>query len=66
MFQFRKAAIDESSLIAAIDKSQAVIEFAMDGTIVTANDNFLKTLGYTLEEIRGKHHSMFMPPASSP
>ena len=63
MFQFRKAAIDESSLIAAIDKSQAVIEFAMDGTIITANDNFLKTLGYTLEEIRGKHHSMFVEPA---
>lgn len=63
MFQFRKAAIDENSLITAIDKSQAVIEFAMDGTIITANDNFLKTLGYTLEEIRGKHHSMFVEPA---
>ena len=63
MFQFRKASIDENSLIAAIDKSQAIIEFEMDGTIITANGNFLKTLGYTLEEIRGKHHSMFVEPA---
>ena len=46
----------------ALDKSQAVIEFEMDGTIVTANENFLKTLGYELSEIRGKHHSMFVDP----
>ncbi|MBX9977650.1 MAG: PAS domain-containing protein, partial [Alphaproteobacteria bacterium] len=43
-------------------KSQAVIEFNMDGTVITANENFLKTLGYTFEEIRGKHHSMFVDP----
>ena len=47
----------------AISKTQAVIEFNLDGTIVTANDNFLKTLGYTLDEIKGKHHSMFADPA---
>ncbi|MCA9035605.1 MAG: PAS domain-containing protein, partial [Planctomycetaceae bacterium] len=41
--------------LAAIDKSQAVIEFSMDGKILRANDNFLKTVGYTLDEIRGKH-----------
>ncbi|MCA9037757.1 MAG: PAS domain S-box protein, partial [Planctomycetaceae bacterium] len=54
--------------LAAIDKSQAVIEFSMDGKILRANDNFLKTVGYTLDEIRGKHHSMFVPAdyASSP
>lgn len=46
---------------AAIDRSQAIIEFKLDGTIVTANPNFLRTLGYSLEEIRGKHHSMFVP-----
>ena len=45
--------------IAAIDKVQAVIEFKLDGTILHANDNFLRTLGYSLDEIRGKHHSMF-------
>src|SRR6202035_1686501 len=46
--------------IAAIGKSQAVIEFNMDGTIITANANFLGAMGYTLEEIRGRHHSMFV------
>ncbi len=50
---------DFSGQIDAIGKSQAVISFNMDGTIITANDNFLNTLGYTMEEIRGKHHSMF-------
>ena len=48
--------------IAAIGKSNAVIEFTLDGTILTANENFLKTLGYTLDEVRGKHHSMFADP----
>jgi len=49
--------------IEAISKSQAVIEFNLDGTVVTANENFLKTLGYSLSEIQGKHHSMFVEPA---
>ncbi len=44
----------------ALDKSQAVIEFNMDGTVVTANPNFLGAVGYSLEEIQGKHHSMFV------
>lgn len=52
-----------SGQIDAISKSQAVIEFNMDGTILTANDNFLQTMGYTLEEIQGKHHSMFVEPS---
>jgi methyl-accepting chemotaxis protein len=51
---------DYMGQLAAIRKSQAVIEFEMDGTIVTANDNFLRAMGYTLDEIRGKHHSMFV------
>ncbi len=46
-------------MLAAIDKSQAVIEFQLDGTIISANQNFCATMGYTLEEIRGRHHSMF-------
>ena len=54
---------ESAARLAAIDKVQAVIEFEMDGTIITANDNFLNTLGYTLEEIRGKHHSMFVDDA---
>ena len=51
--------------ILAIDKVQAVIEFKLDGTILHANDNFLRTLGYSLDEIRGKHHSMFAEPGVS-
>ena len=51
---------DYEGQLAAIRKSQAVIEFAMDGTILTANENFLKTLGYRLSEIQGKHHRMFV------
>jgi len=47
----------------AVDKSQGVIEFELDGTIVEANDNFLAVVGYTASEIRGKHHSMFVDPA---
>lgn len=43
----------------AISKSQAVIEFSLDGLILSANDIFLKTVGYTLEEIKGKHHRLF-------
>ncbi len=46
----------------ALDRSQAVIEFELDGTIVSANENFLKTLGYDLSEIKGRHHSMFVDP----
>ncbi len=42
-----------------IGASQAMIEFEMDGTIITANDNFLNALGYTLDEVVGQHHSIF-------
>jgi len=47
------------AIISAIDKSQGTVEFNMDGTIITANDNFLKILGYTLEEVQGQHHRIF-------
>ena len=56
-------AADTASQIAAIDKSQGMIEFNMDGTVITANENFLKVMGYTLAEIQGKHHSMFVEPS---
>ena len=46
--------------IAAINKSQAVIEFTVDGTILHANDHFLAATGYSLDEIKGQHHSMFV------
>ncbi len=45
--------------INAISRAQAVIEFNLDGTIIIANDNFLKTLGYTMDEVKGKHHRIF-------
>ena len=51
---------DLSGQIDAIGKSQAVIEFNLDGTIIQANDNFLRALGYSLGEIKGRHHSMFV------
>ncbi len=52
----------------ALNRVQAVIEFELDGTILHANDNFLKTVGYTAEEVIGKHHAMFCDPvyAASP
>ena len=53
---------DYEGQIAAIGKAQAVIEFALDGTVLNANENFLKTLGYSLDEIKGQHHSMFVEP----
>ncbi|MCP4600271.1 MAG: PAS domain S-box protein, partial [Proteobacteria bacterium] len=49
--------------IQGISESQAVIEFEMDGKIVNANDNFLNTVGYMIDEIKGKHHSMFVDSA---
>ncbi|HCL11446.1 MAG TPA: methyl-accepting chemotaxis protein, partial [Alteromonas sp.] len=52
-----------SGQIKAINQSQAVIEFDPTGKILEANDNFLNTMGYTLGEIQGKHHSMFVDPS---
>ncbi len=54
---------DYEGQLAAIGKAQAVIEFDLRGNVLTANDNFLKTLGYTLDEIKGRHHSLFCEPA---
>ena len=54
--------LENSGKLAAISRAQAVIEFTPDGTILTANENFLKTVGYTLDEIAGKHHSIFCEP----
>ena len=51
---------DMRAKLEAFDRSQAIIEFKMDGTIITANANFLKALGYSLGEIQGRHHSMFV------
>jgi methyl-accepting chemotaxis protein len=52
-----------AGMLAALDRSQAIIEFGLDGTILNANENFLQTLGYSLNEVKGKHHSIFVEPA---
>lgn len=59
----RLQAADFEGQIAAISKAQAVIEFSLDGKVLDANENFLNTLGYTLAEIKGQHHSIFVEPA---
>lgn len=56
----KMATADFAGQLAAIDKSQAVIEFSLDGTILSANGNFLSALGYTADEIVGQHHRMFV------
>ena len=59
----RMRAADFEGQMNAVSKAQAVIEFSLDGKIITANANFLSTLGYTLAEIKGQHHGMFVDPA---
>lgn len=65
--QISDAELDElRGQLAAIDRVQAVIQFELDGTIITANENFLTALGYRLDEIQGRHHSMFVHPDERP
>ena len=59
---FTKQAADSEGKGIAIDRAMAVIEFDLNGTILDANENFLNTVGYTIEEIRGQHHRMFVEP----
>jgi methyl-accepting chemotaxis protein len=54
--------MDLQAINTALNRVQAVIEFDLAGNILRANDNFLRTLGYTLEEVQGKHHAMFCEP----
>ena len=62
------ATIDHLGKVTAIGRAQAVIEFDLTGRVLTANDNFLETMGYTLAEVQGKHHRVFCEPelAASP
>ena len=55
--------LDFQGQMEAISRSQGIIEFKTDGEIVTANENFLKAIGYRLDEIKGRHHSMLVDPA---
>ena len=52
-----------SAKLDAIGRAQAIIEFTVDGEVITANPNFLATVGYRLEEIKGQHHRLFIDPA---
>ena len=54
-----------ASLLQALDRTQAIIEFDVNGNIQYANENFLKATGYSLSEIQGKHHRMFMKPGDA-
>src|SRR3569623_917421 len=55
-----RSAGDAAATLAAIAKSQAIIEFTPDGTILDANQNFLGVMGYTLEEVRGQHQRILV------
>ena len=57
--------LDLQGKLDAISRSQALIEFSVDGTILAANENFLATMGYAAAEIVGRHHSTFMDPAEA-
>jgi methyl-accepting chemotaxis protein len=61
--QLRKLIAENQSQLNAINKSQAVVEFQMDGTILSANDNFQRATGYTVDELKGRHHSMMVDAA---
>ncbi|MFN4271636.1 MAG: methyl-accepting chemotaxis protein [Aliihoeflea sp.] len=56
------AALDAKGQIEAASKSQAVVEFDVDGRIISANENFCGAMGYQFEEIKGRHHRMFVDP----
>jgi methyl-accepting chemotaxis protein len=55
--------LTDNDILKALDLSQAIVHFSPDGTILSANDNFLKLMGYRLGEITGKHHGMFVTQA---
>jgi methyl-accepting chemotaxis protein len=58
----RRAAAENQSQLAAIHRAQAVVEYELDGRIITANENFLRAMGCTLEAVQGQHHSAFVDP----
>jgi methyl-accepting chemotaxis protein len=58
----KRFAFDDSAQVAAINRTQAVVEIKPDGTLLNANENFLELMGYSLPEIQGKHHRIFVEP----
>lgn len=65
MFNIISGKGDLPAKFEALNRSQAIIEFDLNGIILNANDNFLKTLGYALDEVQGRHHRIFMDPAEA-
>ncbi|WP_024684420.1 PAS domain-containing protein, partial [Pseudomonas syringae] len=63
--QIVETAAENSAFIQALLRSTAVIEFNLSGQVLTANDQFLRGMGYSLAQIKGKHHSMFCDPAET-
>ncbi|MBF0255720.1 MAG: PAS domain S-box protein [Gammaproteobacteria bacterium] len=59
----KNRAANSNGIIAAIEKSMALVEFGLDGTIIRANSLFLERMGYTEEELKGKHHRIFVDPS---
>ncbi|MGO7423439.1 PAS domain S-box protein, partial [Rhizobium ruizarguesonis] len=59
------AGADAKAVLEAMSKSQAIIEFKLDGSIIFANENFCRALGYQLSEIVGQHHRLFVDPAEA-
>ncbi len=62
MFGFNS---NSDNILNAINATQAVIQFSLDGRIEHANDNFLNLMGYQLQEVQGKHHSIFVEPGTT-
>ncbi|MFZ1110694.1 MAG: methyl-accepting chemotaxis protein [Rhodomicrobium sp.] len=60
--EIRELTANAKGQIEAIGRAQAVIEFSLDGAVIAANDNFLRTMGYALSEVAGQHHSLFVEP----
>ncbi|WP_208539331.1 methyl-accepting chemotaxis protein [Algihabitans albus] len=60
--RIKVTSVEIASMLAELDRSQAIIHFEPDGTIITANHNFLAAMGYDLAEIQGRHHSLFVDP----
>ncbi|MEY4765968.1 MAG: hypothetical protein RI907_2641 [Pseudomonadota bacterium] len=61
----KRAALDAEGKMLAIDRSQAIIEFDLTGRVLQANENFLRLMQYDLDDIRGRHHRMFVDPATA-
>jgi len=59
--ELQRISSEMKGIIEGINATMAVIEFTTDGTIITANPNFLKSMKYTLEELKGCHHSKIVP-----